>query len=90
MANIEFISYDGKYPNLCSTLVIQVDDKVYNLKGVLISGGRICHGKNWHMWAEKGDWRIDLDSYPELKPYKEEITDLVNENIRQGCCGGCI
>lgn len=66
-----------------SVLVIQVD----NLKGVLISGGRICRGKNWHMWAEKGDWRIDL---AELKPYKEEITDLVNENIRQGCCGGCI
>ena len=42
------------------------------------------------MWAEQGDWEIILEEYPELKPYKEEITRVVNDNVVHGCCGGCI
>ena len=42
------------------------------------------------MWAEYGDWKIDLGEHPELEPYKEEIERVVNENVEQGCCGGCI
>ena len=46
--------------------------------------------KDWDMWAGEGDWKVDLYEHPELEPYKEEITRVVNENVEHGCCGGCI
>ena len=72
------------------TLVIKVNNEIYSLEHTMISGGSICRDENWDMWATHGDWKIDLEEYPELEPYKEEITRVVNENVRQGCCGGCI
>lgn len=88
---VEFISYDGKYPCLCmGTLTIKVNGKTYWLNNKMISGGCIMRDGDWNMWSEYGDWEIDLEKYPELEPYKEEITQVVNNNVEQGCCGGCI
>ena len=93
MRKIQFIGYDGKYPNLCSgTLKIKIDDKTYFLNGILSSGGCIVgnlfNGEDLEVTT--GEWTVDLDSYPELQKYQKEITELVNENIPYGCCGGCI
>lgn len=88
---VEFVSYDGKWPCLCNgTLIIKVDGKTYSFDNAMISGGRICHNSDWDMWSEQGPWEIDLEEHPELEQYKEEITRVVNINVRQGCCGGCI
>ena len=88
---VEFISYDGKYPCLCmGTLTIKVNGKTYWLNNKMISGGCIMRDGDWNMWSEYGDWEIDFEKYPELEPYKEEITQVVNDNVEQGCCGGCI
>lgn len=88
---VEFVSYDGEYPCLCmGTLTIKVDGKIYRFKNAMHSGGLICKDDDWNMWAEEGDWEVNLKNYPELEPYKEEITRLVNENVEHGCCGGCI
>ena len=91
MVNIEFVSYDGEWPNLCSgTLIIKVNDKTYTFKYAMISGGSICRNEEWDMWSEQGPWELNLEEHPELEQYKEEITRIVNENVPQGCCGGCI
>lgn len=38
---IEFVSYNGKFPNLCrGTLVIKVNGEEISLENYLISGGR--------------------------------------------------
>ena len=88
---VEFISYTGKYPCLCmGTLTIKVDGNTYQFEHALISGGGICKDDDWNMWALAGDWEVDLEEHPELEPYKEEITRLVNESVELGCCGGCI
>ena len=88
---IEFVSYDGKWPCLCmGTLTIRVDGKTYKFEHAMISGGYICRDADWNMWSEEGDWELNLYEHPELKPYKKEITRLVNENVEHGCCGGCI
>ena len=88
---VEFVSYDGKYPCLCmGTLTIKVDGKAYRFNHAMISGGCILRNEDWEMWAEQDDWKIDLGEHSELEPYKEEITRVVNDNVEQGCCGGCI
>lgn len=88
---VEFVSYDGKYPCLCmGTLTIRVDGKTYRFNYAMVSGGHICRDEDWNMWTEGGDWEVNLYEHPELEPYKEEITRVVNENVEQGCCGGCI
>ena len=69
---VEFVSYDGKYPCLCmGVLTIKVNGKPYSFNHAMISGGRICRNEDWDMWAEQGDWSVDLDEHPELEPYKE-------------------
>lgn len=89
--NVEFISYDGKYPNLCSgTLKLKVNNKLYALSHVLVSGGCVNFSSYDEDEVSKGPWTIDLSQYKELEPYKEEIAELVNENVSQGCCGGCL
>lgn len=89
----EFVSYDGDYPNLCSgTLVIRVDGKEYSLgPHVLESGGDVTFDKNWLEEVTQGPWKIvDYELPEELKPFKAEITELVNDNVEFGCCGGCV
>jgi len=88
---VEFVSYDGKWPCLCmGTLTIKVDGKTYRLNHAMESGGCVWHDSDWNFEVEHGDWEVNLGEYPELEPYKEEITRVVNENVEQVCCGGCI
>lgn len=96
MREIKFVSYDGKYPNLCSgTLVLNVDGEEYSWKYCLDSGGRIEHDENWNMNIITGPWEVnfDYDNTHHLNFTPEEIgyiTYLVNKNVEPGCCGGCI
>ena len=86
------IKYDGKWPNLCSGhLEVWIGETYYDFGTyILQSGGCIKRNEDWDMWTEEGDWKVDLYEHPELEPYKEEITRVVNENVEHGCCGGCI
>lgn len=89
----EFVSYDGAFPNLCNgTLVIRVDGKEYSLEPyVLESGGSVSFDDEWNEEVTQGPWKVDSDYLPEeLKPFKAEITELVNDNVEFGCCGGCV
>lgn len=56
----------------------------------MISGGCVWHDSDWNYDVIHDDWKVDLYEHPELEQYKEEITKVVNENVEQGCCGGCI
>lgn len=88
---IEFISYDGKYPNLCSgQLVLKINGQVRELpRYCLHSGGRVWFGTDWgDAYVETGKWSIDLPE--DLESLRKEIEKCINENIPHGCCGGCI
>lgn len=99
--HVKFISYTGRYPNLCSgDLTLEIDGekvifgngydiKMYKRKGVYpifwYSGGYI---RNYE--AYKGEWQIDVDEIPEkYRKYASEIDEVFNANVPYGCCGGC-
>ena len=91
MSKIEFISYDGGYPNLCrGNLILKINGELVEFNNVLESGGQVGFDENWEEYVVSGDWIVNLSLYPEYEKYEEEITRLVNANVRKGCCGGCI
>lgn len=89
---IEFVSYDGAYPNLCSgTLILCIDGKEVTFPPhSLISGGRCEFDDDWNADIVEGRWEIKdraLDGYRE---HEEEILAVINDHIPHGCCGGCL
>lgn len=92
---VEFVSYDGKYPNLCSGLLtIKINGKLYKLNRFLYSCGSCYFDDDWNGIVTKGNWKINehmLETcFPEIISFKEEIEKVVNENVEKGCCGGCL
>jgi len=86
---VKFVSYDGKYPNLCSgKLVLSVDGVIFNFPDYCLSSGGGINPN--YEGAYDGEWSI-ID-WPEGFPEnaKNEATTVVNGNIQHGCCGGCI
>jgi hypothetical protein len=99
--NVKFISYSGKWPNLCSgVLVLEIKGKRYSFgysadyPSFWVSGGCCGFSKDYEeSYVENGPW--ELDSFPDK--YPEEITNLLpeimqvfNANVPHGCCGGCL
>lgn len=92
MAEIEFMSYDGDYPNLCSgVLVMKIDGVLWKFDShSLSSGGSVSFDDNWSEEVIEGEWSIGRwpENFPEEA--KQRTIDLVNENVSHGCCGGCV
>lgn len=97
MANhVKFISYTGKYPNLCSgDLTLEIDGKIYRFKRYenrfWRSGGYVSFYDDWSADVGTGEWEIDVESLPEeIRKYADEIAEVFNANVAPGCCGGCV
>ena len=89
---LKFVSYDGEYPNLCSgVLIMELDGKEIEFPEYCLSSTGSCgFDSEWNEIIEKGDWIII--EFPENFPenLKSKAIELVNENVRKGCCGGCL
>ncbi len=104
--HVEFISYTGRYPNLCrGALTLKIDgEKVtfgydyfnpnaYDHEPFWKSGGEVgSSGSDCNnLYASEGEWIIDVKKIPiQYRKYAREIDTVFNENIEHGCCGGCI
>nr|DAK19891.1 MAG TPA: hypothetical protein [Caudoviricetes sp.] len=96
MREIEFVSYDGKFPNLCNgVLTIKVDGVLYSLKNCLMVNG-FSHFDPYADDYRTYPWTLDTYNFKlaasEIKFTKEEVNyleKLCNEHIPHGHCGGC-
>ena len=96
--HVKFISYDGKYPCLCmGTLILQIDGINYSFgdEGHFIkfweSGGTCGFTDDWDENVTKGEWIINIEEIPkQFRKYSNEIDEVFNNNVRYGCCGGCL
>ena len=101
--HVKFISYTGKYPNLChGDLTLEIDgekvifgsvyDSRMNKRKCVYplfwcSGGYISEDYE----AYTGEWKIYVSKIPEeYRKYASEIDEVFNANVPYGCCGGCI
>ena len=86
------IDYDGEWPNLCSgNLVVTIDEKVWAFgKYCLSSGGSVSFDDDWNENITSGKWSIV--NWPEDFPVElqDDVLKAINEEIPQGCCGGCV
>ena len=87
------IKYDGEYPCLCmGHLEVWVDDNYYDFGSCCLSSGGCCGFSEDYVdsYVEEGDWTID--KFPKDFPMEleEELTEIVNNEIPHGCCGGCL
>jgi len=89
---VNFVSYDGKYPNLCSgNLILEVDGKLFKFeRHSLCSGGSVTFNDNWEERVSSGPYTVD--EFPEGFPEeaKAEALEVINNNVPHGCCGGCV
>lgn len=102
-SHVKFISYTGRYPNLCSgILTLEIDGvkytfgRAYNepkpdFDSFWCSGGRVLADKDWNFDVRQDEWEIDMNEIPEqFQKYACEIDEVFNDNVPYGCCGGCI
>lgn len=87
---VEFVSYDGRYPNLCSgTLILKIDGKVVTFPAYCMqSGGGVSFDNDWCEHVSSGLWTVEVPE--KYKQHEDEINVVVNRNVEHGCCGGCV
>jgi len=56
-----------------------------NLNCVLVCGFLNGYSESY---IEKGPWEVSIPK--EFEHLKKEIEEVVNKNIPEGCCGGCL
>ena len=103
--HVKFVSYTGKYPNLCcGVLTLLIDGK--EVKMTVKKGQKVIwetDGNYDRFWESGGgikpgysgtyhrEWDIIVDDLPEkYREYASEIDEEFNSNVEYGCCGGCI
>lgn len=105
-SHVEFISYTGRFPNLCRgvlTLKIDGEEVSFGHDGKFNFSTRKYNDTNFDdFWSSgggitsgyntyKGEWEVDVNDLPEqYRKYAAEIDEVFNCNVPYGCCGGCV
>ncbi len=103
---IEFVSYDGCYPNLCSgDLIVKIDGVEHTFGGYgpfedehhypkfWESGGSVSFDDEWCEHISQGPWILmaEKGEYPtHIYDLLPKILKVMNKNVPHGCCGGCV
>lgn len=99
--HVSFVTYSGKWPNLCrGVLILNIDgkdvsfgydDDCDHIPFWMTDGS--CGFKNNYKqsYINKDKWLINYNKIPdEYKKYANEIDRLFNAYVEYGCCGGCL
>ena len=57
------------------------------------SGGGVSFDEDWSENVSVGDWELMFDEKdypPEIAAAMPELIKVFNENVPEGCCGGCV
>lgn len=102
---VQFISYTGEYPCLCmGVLTLKIEGEIVkfgyddtsaddnNYDSFWESGGSCFFiGDYEEEVVTTDEWVIDAEEIPEkYRKYALIIAKVFNDNVRHGCCGGCL
>lgn len=97
---IEFVSYSGGYPNLCSgILVLRIDGKEHSFgyqdgcdaEPFWSSGGCAYIAGDGEEMVTHGKWGFSYCGDSKfVKENGEKLIRVFNRHVPYGCCGGCI
>lgn len=86
------IEYDGEYPNLCrGNMTVFIDGEKWEFpQWPLASTGGIFNEELQDYIPVEGLWKVRY--WPEKFPesLKNSVIDAINDQVKHGCCGGCI
>ncbi len=98
--NIEFVEYTGGWPALCcGELKLKIDGKPVTFGSgdsdyprFWTTGGSCgFNGDYEEEYVFQGPWKILEHRLPKkFRSHAQELIDLFNKNVPEGCCGGCI
>lgn len=96
MKEVKFVEYTGKWPNLCrGELTLEIDGQRVTFNPFKTKGYGLCSGGSCgfnddytESYINYGPWTISLPE--EYKDIEKQVEKLINENIEEGCCGGCL
>lgn len=57
------------------------------------SGGSVSFDDEWNECVDRGEWELSFDEkdYPAgIAALMPELIKVFNENVPEGCCGGCV
>ena len=70
--------------------MLDINGEVVTFSEYCMHSGGCCgfSGDYTEEYVEQGEWTVDVPE--KYKQYEDEINEVVNENVRWGCCGGCL
>ena len=62
-----------------------------NYDAFWVTGGSCGFYANGEDYIDHDEWQLIESNLPEkYEPYSEELINVFNDNVRWGCCGGCL
>lgn len=68
-----------------------------NFEHFWVTGGCIKKDECWNMWTEHAPWKLNNywnktdENHPQwVIDLLSKLLEVFNENVKHGCCGGCI
>ena len=92
-SSVKFVSYSGKYPNLCAgVLVLEAKGVKYVFDSYCLSSGGDCGFSNDYQDCNISQREWTIENWPDDFPEELELeaVKVVNDNVLWGCCGGCL
>ena len=97
---VEFIKFENHhYKYRClGSLTLRINGKIIRFGDDIdddyerfwISGGDTYTDDKGNVFVNKGPWYTKDEYLPkQYIEYKEEILQVINENMKWGCCGAC-
>ena len=104
--HVKFVSYTGRWPNLCrGVLTLVIDGEIckfgHESGDFDFEKWKYKDGNFDAFWESGGEarysgttqypWKVYQKKLPEhLEKYALEIDRVFNDNVHFGCCGGCL